>query len=57
MYVIPDDVKAVAEAVLSHRIVPRTEARMSGASGDKVVMDLLNQTSVPMFSRAKGLTP
>ncbi|MEK4508744.1 MoxR family ATPase [Paenibacillus anaericanus] len=56
MYVIPDDVKAVAEAVLSHRIVPRTEARMSGASGDKVVMDLLNQTSVPMFSRAKGLT-
>lgn len=56
MYVIPDDVKAVAEAVLSHRIVPRTEARMSGASGDKVVVDLLNQTSVPMFSRAKGLT-
>lgn len=56
MYVIPDDVKAVAEAVLSHRIVPRTEARMSGASGDKVVADLLNQTSVPMFSRAKGMT-
>ncbi|GGH38704.1 AAA family ATPase [Paenibacillus segetis] len=56
MYVIPDDVKAVAEAVLSHRIVPKTESRISGIYGGDVITELLNQTQVPIFSRAKGLS-
>ncbi|RCX16246.1 MoxR-like ATPase [Fontibacillus phaseoli] len=53
-YVIPDDVKAVAEAVLAHRVVLKTEAAFSGIREAKVVTDLLNRTEVPMFSRPQA---
>lgn len=45
-YCTPDDVKALAPAVLSHRIVPAAEARMSGASEYDVVGEILG--SVPV---------
>lgn len=53
-YVIPDDVKAVAEAVLSHRIVPKGEASVSGIRSAQIVADLLHRADVPMFHRASG---
>lgn len=49
-YVIPDDVKAVAESVLAHRIVLKSEAVLSGVHAEQAVADLLNRAEVPLFS-------
>ncbi|WP_410770802.1 AAA family ATPase [Fontibacillus sp. BL9] len=53
-YVIPDDVKAVAVAVLAHRIVLKTEAALSGVREAQAVAELLNRAEVPMFSRERA---
>src|SRR5690606_5538587 len=45
-YVIPDDVKALAVAVLSHRIVLRAESRLRGRSTEQLVEEVLQQTPV-----------
>ncbi len=47
-YVTPDDVKRLAPAVLSHRIVVDTATRLGGASADRVVADVLSATPVPV---------
>ena len=36
-YVIPDDIKALAEPVLAHRIILRPNAEMQGQSAGKLV--------------------
>jgi MoxR-like ATPase len=46
-YLIPDDVKAVAPAVLSHRLILGPEARTSGLSAEDVVREAVEQTTVP----------
>lgn len=46
-YVIPDDVKLLAPAVLAHRLVLSPSARMRGIRSDELVSDLLNQINVP----------
>ena len=46
-YVIPDDVKMLAPAVLSHRLVLSPSARMRGIRSDELISDLLNQVAVP----------
>ncbi len=46
-YVIPDDVKYVAEAALSHRIVLRAEARLSGRKPEDVVREALSRVEPP----------
>jgi MoxR-like ATPase len=46
-YVIPEDVKAVARAVLGHRITTRPELWMTDASGRQVVDDVLTQVPTP----------
>jgi MoxR-like ATPase len=46
-YVIPDDVKALAEMTLAHRIILSPNARMKGISGEVVIRNLLAQTVVP----------
>ncbi|MOA44957.1 hypothetical protein D3C78_1673040 [compost metagenome] len=55
-YVIPDDVKAVARAVLGHRMILKTEAKISGMSGEDIVSDLLNRSDISLFNRASGGT-
>ncbi len=45
-FVIPDDVKRLAPAVLSHRLVLTAEAEMEGFSIERVVQDLLQQAQV-----------
>jgi MoxR-like ATPase len=45
-YVTPDDVKSVAAAVMSHRLIPLPEARLSGFLTDSLVEELLR--SVPL---------
>ncbi|MGA8246830.1 MAG: MoxR family ATPase [Nocardioides sp.] len=46
-YVIPEDVKAVARAVLSHRITVRPELWMTQASGPQVVDSVLGSVPTP----------
>jgi MoxR-like ATPase len=47
-YVRPDDVKAVAAAVLTHRVVPRAELKTQGATTAAVIERILNTVSAPV---------
>jgi MoxR-like ATPase len=47
-YLSPDDVKAVAEAVLSHRLIVAPEARAAGTTSLDLVRDALDKTPVPV---------
>ncbi len=44
----PDDVKAVATAVLAHRLILAPEARSSGLTGEQIVQETLEKTPVPV---------
>jgi MoxR-like ATPase len=46
-YVIPDDVKAIAPAVLRHRLLLKPEAEIEGVKTDHVIRDLLATVKVP----------
>jgi len=46
-YVTPDDVKSLAEATLSHRIIVSHAARVRGSSGTEIVRDIVRSTPVP----------
>uniref|UniRef100_A0A7C4BC43 MoxR family ATPase n=1 Tax=Ignisphaera aggregans TaxID=334771 RepID=A0A7C4BC43_9CREN len=46
-YVIPDDVKAVAIPVLTHRVIVKPELELQGVTPDKVVEDVLSRVPVP----------
>ncbi len=46
-YVIPDDVKALAEVTLAHRIIVGPAARIRDISSRTIVQDILNATPVP----------
>ncbi len=46
-YVVPDDVKWLAEKVLSHRIVLEKEAQISGITAEQVIRGILETTGVP----------
>jgi MoxR-like ATPase len=46
-YVIPDDVKALAEPVLAHRLVLDPEAEFDGVSASSIVSQLLIETPPP----------
>jgi MoxR-like ATPase len=47
-FVSPDDVKACAEPVLSHRLILAPEARASGLAGADLVREALEHTPVPV---------
>ena len=46
-YLVPDDVKQIAPAVLRHRVVLKPEADLEGVSAEQVVRDLLAGVEVP----------
>jgi MoxR-like ATPase len=46
-YAIPDDIKALADPVLSHRIVLSSDAQLQGIGASKVVADVLSAVPVP----------
>lgn len=46
-YVIPDDVKALAEVTLAHRIIVGPAARIKNISSRTIVQDILSTTPVP----------
>jgi len=47
-YLVPDDVKAIATAVLSHRLILGPEARSAGLGGEAIVTEALEKTPVPV---------
>jgi MoxR-like ATPase len=49
-YVIPDDIKTLAESVLAHRIILRPNAEMQGQSPGKLVAGLLEREHVPQMA-------
>jgi len=53
-YVVPDDVKALAEPALSHRILVKPEPWIRGIRGDVIVRTALERTVVP---KAPGAPP
>ncbi len=46
-YVIPDDVKALAEVTLAHRIIVGPAARIKDITSRTIVQDMLNSVPVP----------
>jgi MoxR-like ATPase len=52
-FVIPDDVKALAQSALSHRVIAAPAARVKNITATNIVGDCLNRVSVP-GARARG---
>jgi MoxR-like ATPase len=50
-YVVPDDVKSVAEPVLAHRLILTPEAEFDGATASQIVSRLLLETPPPSERR------
>jgi len=46
-FVLPDDVKELAQPLLAHRLILRPEERAKGASARKIVDGILSRVSVP----------
>ena len=46
-YVLPDDVKALAEAALAHRVIVGPAARIKDVSQDNIIQDILDRVPVP----------
>jgi MoxR-like ATPase len=46
-FVIPDDVKALAEPILAHRLIIRPAARVREITLSSVVVDILSSLPVP----------
>lgn len=53
-YALPDDVKAVAPATLSHRLIGRSWADSSTDQGRAIIADLLRTTPVPGNGLVRG---
>jgi len=50
-YVVPDDIRNMALYCLAHRIILKSESRLSGISVEQVIRDVLNHTRVPVFTK------
>ena len=53
-YVVPDDLKALAEPVLAHRLLLTPEARIGGVTTVDVVTELLDRVPVPTPQAAEA---
>jgi MoxR-like ATPase len=49
-YVLPDDVKALAEPVFGHRVLPTTDARIRDRDADEILREVLRSVPVPTES-------
>ncbi len=47
-YVLPDDVKALADPVFAHRLVPSTDARIRGREAEEVLREVVEGVEVPV---------
>jgi MoxR-like ATPase len=46
-YVLPDDVKYLAEPVLAHRLILKEEEELRGLTREGVLEEIINETPVP----------
>jgi MoxR-like ATPase len=46
-FLIPDDIKAAAPAVLRHRVLLKPEAELEGLTADQVISEILATIEVP----------
>lgn len=53
-YVLPDDIKALAEPVLAHRLVFRNRMRQQEGLAERIIQDILNQVQVPTENMTAG---
>jgi len=53
-FVLPDDVKRMAPAVLVHRVIVRPESRLRKVTAASIVTEILNETSVPTMNSGDG---
>ncbi len=53
-YVIPDDVKALAEPALAHRVIIKTASTIHDVSSAQVIGELLDSTPIEAARRAVG---
>jgi MoxR-like ATPase len=51
-FVIPEDVKALAAPVLSHRVIVTADAVMTGRSAFAVLGEIMNEVPVPVIGKA-----
>jgi MoxR-like ATPase len=51
-HVLPDDVQTLAEPVLAHRLLPSTEARLSGRDVMTTLKAIVASTPVPAATHA-----
>ena len=49
-YVIPDDIKYLVPAVITHRLIVHPEAELRGRNAAAIVSDLLNSTPLGLGS-------
>jgi MoxR-like ATPase len=55
-YVLPDDVQALASAVLAHRLLPTAEAQIGRRTTEDIVADIVAEVPVPDDSRSRRST-
>ncbi len=48
-YVLPDDIKMIAQPVLAHRMIVKPESRLRRITSEMVVTELLNEIAVPIM--------
>ncbi len=46
-FVLPDDIKSLAEPILGHRMIISAAARMRGAASEEIVGEILDRTAIP----------
>ncbi|NUL83443.1 MAG: MoxR family ATPase [Armatimonadetes bacterium] len=51
-YVVPDDVKRMAEPVMTHRIIGRPDSQGRTPSAGQIVQEILDSTPTPVYSRS-----
>lgn len=47
-YVVPDDIKYLAVPVMTHRLIPKAEARLRGHSAEAMVQEIIASVPVPV---------
>jgi MoxR-like ATPase len=52
-YVIPDDVKEIAQPILNHRIIMKPESQLRGRTAAQVVATVLSQVAAPVEAEAR----
>ncbi len=48
-YIIPDDIKEIAPAVLAHRLIIKSKSRLRGADKEKIIAEIVRRTEVPVI--------